>query len=96
MTSRSAADFTIKVDDQGVAHVVLGQPDRMPALGVGGAREIARLCAELGAQSAVRSIFVCSRGWDSCAGGTPELVDSMLSDEASRPRVMRWISTVTQ
>jgi enoyl-CoA hydratase len=91
-----SGDFTIEVDEEGIAHVVLGQPEGMPTTGAAGHAEIGRIWPVLAQAPDVRSILVRSVGKGFCAGGTPGLVEAMLQHESTRLRVMREARAVVQ
>lgn len=91
-----SGDFVVEIDDAGVAHVILGQPGRMPALGGKGHREIAEIWRTLAQAPDVRSVLIRSIGKGFCAGGSPELTEELLKSEAARMRVMREARELVQ
>jgi enoyl-CoA hydratase len=91
-----SGDFTVEIDIDGIAHVVLGQEHRMPATGRAGHAEIADIWQTLARASDVRSVLIRSIGKGFCAGGTPELTEEMTQDPAARARVMREVRALVQ
>lgn len=90
-----SGDFRVEVED-GIAHVILGAPGVMPTTSAQGHGEIGRIWAALSEASDVRSILVRSVGKGFCAGGTLELVETMLAEESSRLRVMNEARALVQ
>ena len=82
-------DFRVEVCDDGIAHIVLGAPGTMPALGEEGHRAIAEVWPELNATESIRAILIRSEGKGFCAGGTPALIEQMMQSDSVRIRVMR-------
>ena len=87
MMSRSidiAPNLHAEIGDDGIAELVFGLTGEMPAMDAQGHAALGTVWAQLGAVTEVRSV-----GKGFCAGGTPDLVQGMLSSEAARLRVMR-------
>jgi enoyl-CoA hydratase len=82
------SDFSVELDEYGVAHLILGQPAAMPATGREGHGQLGEIWSTLAGEAAVRCILVRSCGKGFCAGGTPELVEELLREPAARLRVM--------
>lgn len=91
-----SGDFIVQIDSDGVAHVILGQPGRIPATGAKGHGEIAAIWRTLAEAPDVRSVLIRSIGKGFCAGGTPELTEELLRSEAARARVMREARELVQ
>jgi enoyl-CoA hydratase len=89
-------DFRIELGDDGIAEVILGQPNAMPTTGVRGHAELGRIWNRLAAEAAVRAVLVRSDGKGFCAGGHTSLVEEMLGSEAARARVMREARDIVQ
>ena len=77
------------IGDDGIAELVFGPAGAMPATDVQAHAALATVWAQLAAEPGVRCILVRSAGRGFCAGGSHELVQSMLDGEAARLRVMR-------
>jgi enoyl-CoA hydratase len=84
-----ATHLHVDIGDEGVAELVFGPEGGMPATDAQGHAALARVWRQLAAEPGVRCILVRSAGRGFCAGGTPEVVQAMLSSEAERLRVMR-------
>ncbi len=95
LTTQSG-DFSVEIDSDGIAHVILGKPGSMPATGPAGHAEIANLWHRLAQVPDLRCVLIRSQGKGFCAGGTPELVQEMLQQEAARLRVMREARALVQ
>jgi len=91
-----SGDFVVEIDSDGVAHLILGQAGRMPALGAKGHEEIAAIWRTLAEAAEVRSVLIRSIGKGFCAGGSPELTEELLQSEAARMRVMRETRELVQ
>src|SRR5690348_15240841 len=88
--------FALEVESSGVAHLILGQPGRMPAMSAAGHAEIAEIWRTLAEAPDVRCVLIRSIGKGFCAGGSPELIEALLHDEAARMRVMRETRALVQ
>jgi len=84
-----AENMYAEIQDNGVAELVFGPEGGMPMTDVAGHAALGTLWGTLAADKAVRCILVRSLGKGFCAGGTPELVESMLEDSSARLRVMQ-------
>ena len=84
-----AENLHVEIGDQGVAELVFGPPEGMPATDAQGHAALATVWGMLASEPGVRCILVRSVGRGFCAGGTPAVVDAMLHSEADRLRVMR-------
>ena len=91
-----SGDFIVEIDSDGIAHVILGQPGRMPATGAKGHGEIAGIWRILAEAPDVRSVLIRSVGKGFCAGGSPELTEELSQSEAARGRVMREVREIVQ
>jgi len=91
-----SGDFTVEVDSDGIAHVILGREGLMPAMSAAGHAEIAGIWHTLAQASDVRSVLIRSLGKGFCAGGTPELTEEMMRDSATRARVMKEVRAIVQ
>ncbi len=91
-----AQNLHAEIKDNGVAELILGPEGGMPMTDVAAHAALGTLWAELAAEKDVRCILVRSVGKGFCAGGTPELVQSMLSDGAARLRVMHEARALVQ
>jgi len=91
-----SGDFTVEVDSEGIAHLILGQDGLMPAMSADGHREIGEIWHTLAHASDVRSVLIRSIGKGFCAGGTPELTEEMMRDSAARARVMKEVRAIVQ
>lgn len=91
-----SGDFVVEIDEDGVAHLILGQEGRMPATSKGGHGEIAEIWHTLSDSSDVRSVLIRSIGKGFCAGGTPDLIEEMAQDPTARARVMREVRVLVQ
>jgi len=89
-------DFRVELGDDGIAEVVLGQPNGMPTTGARGHAELGGIWRRLAAESEVRAVLVRSVGKGFCAGGHTSLVEEMLGSEAARARVMREARDIVQ
>ena len=94
--SIKSGDFAVEVQSNGVAHLILGPPDRMPAMSAAGHGEIADIWRTLAEAPDVRCVLVRSIGKGFCAGGNSELIEALLNDEAARMRVMRETRALVQ
>lgn len=91
-----ASNITVDIGSNGVAEVVLGPEGGMPVLDDEGHSVFGTVWARLESMPEVRCILVRSVGKGFCAGGTMELVDEMLSSEATRLRVMKEAREMVQ
>lgn len=91
-----SGDFTVEIESDGVAHLILGHAGRMPAMSAKGHAEIADIWRILAQASDVRSILIRSIGRGFCAGGSAELTEELLQSEAARARVMREARELVQ
>lgn len=82
--------------DDGVAEVVFGPAGTMPFSDVQGHAHLGTIWQRLEATPGVRSILVRSEGKGFCAGGTPDVVQSMLDSEDARLRVMKEGRAIVQ
>ncbi|MEB8432602.1 enoyl-CoA hydratase/isomerase family protein [Cocleimonas sp. KMM 6892] len=86
-------DFTenmhAEILDNGVAELIFGPENQMPMTDAKGHEVLGVVWGALAAEKEVRCILVRSLGKGFCAGGTPELVESMLNDGSARLRVMQ-------
>jgi enoyl-CoA hydratase/carnithine racemase len=89
-------DFTVELDEHGIAHLILGQPGSMPAIGRDGHAEIGRIWRSLAENRDVRCILIRSLGKGLCAGGTPELVEELFESPSARLRAMREARALVQ
>ena len=99
MTSKLPAqhsDFTVELDQDGIAHLVLGQPGTMPVTGREGHAEISQIWRTLAANHDIRCILIRSRGKGFCAGGAPELVEELLREPSARLRVLQEARALVQ
>lgn len=85
-----------EVGEDGVAELVFGPEGGMPATDAEGHAALGTVWARLAAEPGVRCILVRSLGKGFCAGGTPEVVQSMLDSEGARLRVMREGRAIVQ
>lgn len=90
------SDFTVELDKDGIAQVILGHAGAMPVTGREGHAQIGQIWATLAANDAVRCILIRSRGKGFCAGGAPELVDELLHEPSARLRVLREARALVQ
>lgn len=77
------------VRDDGVAELVFGPSGAMPFADERGHAALADVWGLFQREPDVRAILVRSEGKGFCAGGTADVVQGMLSNEAARLRVMR-------
>ena len=84
-----AQHLHLEIGDDGVAELIFGPDGGMPATDAQGHAALATVWRELATDPTVRCILVRSTGRGFCAGGTPDVVQSMLNDPAVRLRVMR-------
>ena len=89
-------DFSIELDGDGIAHLLLGQPDAMPVTGRQGHAEIGQIWKTLDAHPDVRCILIRSLGKGFCAGGAPDLVEELLREPPARLRVLREARALVQ
>ena len=89
-------DFRVELGDDGIAEVVLGEPNTMSTTSVRGHAELGRIWNRLTAEAGVRVVLVRSDGKGFCAGGHTSLVEEMLGSEAARARVMRETRDIVQ
>jgi enoyl-CoA hydratase len=82
-------NFRVELDEQGIAHVILGPAGAMPVTDAAGHAALAAIWTQLDAHPEVKAILVRSEGKGFCAGGELAMVDEMLVSEAARARVMR-------
>jgi enoyl-CoA hydratase len=82
--------------DDGVAELVFGPEGSMPATDARGHAELGSIWQRLQAEPGVRAILVRSVGKGFCAGGTPDVVQSMLDSQAARLRVMQEGRAIVQ
>lgn len=90
------AHLTLLIDDDGVAELVFGPAGGMPFTDADDHSALATVWQRLQHEPGVRAVLVRSVGKGFCAGGTPEVVQGMLSDEATRLRVMREARAIVQ
>lgn len=86
----------VEIGDDGVAEVIFGPSGGMPFTDVEGHAHLGTIWARLQATKGVRSILVRSEGKGFCAGGTPDVVTSMLESQEARLRVMREGRAIVQ
>ena len=79
----------VTIEDDGVAEVVFGPVGGMPFSDVQGHAHLGTIWQRLESTPGVRSILVRSEGNGFCAGGTTDVVQSMLDSEDARLRVMK-------
>lgn len=84
-----ADNIHAEINDNGVAELIFGPKDGMPMVNAKGHEALGTLWYELSSNKKVRSILVRSIGKGFCAGGTPELVESMLQNNDAKLRVMQ-------
>ncbi|MDN4592147.1 enoyl-CoA hydratase [Xenophilus aerolatus] len=88
--------LAVRLCDDGVAEVVFGPPGGMPFADAQGHARLGTIWRELQTTPGVRSLLVRSEGKGFCAGGTPEVVQSMLDSEYARLRVMQEGRAIVQ
>lgn len=81
--------FRVDIDDHGVAELVFGPPGGMPAADARGHAALAQVWRRLAVEPGVRAILVRSEGRGFSAGGTMDLVETLMTDAAARDRVQR-------
>ncbi|MBS0454584.1 MAG: enoyl-CoA hydratase/isomerase family protein [Proteobacteria bacterium] len=86
----------VAVGAGGVAEVIFGPSGGMPFADAAGHAHLGSIWQRLQATPGVRSILVRSAGKGFCAGGTPEVVRSMLDREDARLRVMQEGRAIVQ
>ncbi len=91
-----APQLWIEYGEDGVAELVLGPEGGMPTTDARAHAALGTVWAQIAAEPGVRAILVRSVGKGFCAGGTPELVQSMLAHESDRLRVMREARALVQ
>jgi enoyl-CoA hydratase len=96
LSGHDFGDFRVEIASNGIAHVVLGHPGKMPSTGIGGHAALARLWPQLAEAREVRSILIRSEGKGFCAGGSPELVQELLKSAPARLRVLAEIRAIVQ
>ena len=96
LAGQPSGDFRVEIASNGIAHVVLGHPGKMPCTGIGGHTALARLWPQLAEAPDVRCILIRSEGKGFCAGGSPELVQELLKSGAARLRVLAEIRAIVQ
>jgi enoyl-CoA hydratase len=84
-----ATHMHAEIGDDGVAELVFGPAGGMPVTDAEGHAALGTVWRQLADEPGVRCILVRSVGKGFCAGGTLELVESLLSSESARLRVMR-------
>jgi enoyl-CoA hydratase len=72
--------LSARVLDDGVAELVFGPAGAMPFTDVRGHAALAGVGHRFESEPDVRAILVRSEGKGFCAGGTPDVVQSMLDD----------------
>jgi enoyl-CoA hydratase len=82
-------DFRAVVEEDGIAHIIMGKPDTMPVLTGSGHRELGRIWRVLNDDPEVRAILVRSEGKGFCAGGTMELVENLTRSHQGRLALYR-------
>ena len=85
-----------EIGDDGIAELVFGPEGGMPATDAQGHAALGTVWGQLVAEPGVRCILVRSLGKGFCAGGTPDVVQSMLDSQAARLRVMREGRAIVQ
>ncbi|MFM1906648.1 MAG: hypothetical protein RLZZ591_325 [Pseudomonadota bacterium] len=85
-----------EIGDDGIAELVFGPEGGMPATDAQGHAALGTVWGQLAAEPGVRCILVRSLGKGFCAGGTPDVVQSMLDSQAARLRVMREGRAIVQ
>lgn len=87
-------------EDAGLAELVFsaadGSPGGMPATDAQAHAALGSIWARLNSEPGVRAVLVRSTGRGFCAGGTPELVHSLLDSETARLRVLREARALVQ
>ena len=91
-----APQLWVDFGDDGVAELVLGPEGGMPTTGIEAHAALGTVWPQIAAEPGVRAILVRSVGKGFCAGGTPELVQSMLDHESARLRVLREARALVQ
>lgn len=82
--------------EDGVAELVFGPSGAMPFADEHGHAHLGNIWQRLEQTPGVRCILVRSSGKGFCAGGTPDVVKSMLESESARLRVMREGRAIVQ
>ena len=90
------AHLQAHLGDDGVAELVFGPQGSMPATDVRGHAELGTIWQRLQAEPGVRAILVRSVGKGFCAGGTADVVQSMLDSHEARLRVMQEGRAIVQ
>jgi enoyl-CoA hydratase len=91
-----SGDFTLEVDGDGIAHLILGRPGIMPTTSALGHAEIAHVWHTLAHAVDVKCVLIRSTGKGFCAGGAMDLVEEMLQNQSARLRVMREARALVQ
>jgi enoyl-CoA hydratase len=91
-----ATNLYAEIGDDGVAELVFGPEGGMPVTDAQGHAALGTVWGQLEAEPGVRCILVRSLGKGFCAGGTPDVVQSMLDTQAARLRVMREGRAIVQ
>lgn len=83
----------VRLDDRGVAHVALNDPDRRNVLSTGMIDELTRLARALGAARDTRAVVLSGRGRVFCAGGDLTWMKAQIGvDRSSRMREARRLA----
>lgn len=90
------ATIRVEIADDGIAEVVFGPAGSMPFTDAQGHADLAALWRLLGNDPDVRVILVRTEGKGFCAGGTAELVETLLTSEPARLRLMREARELVQ
>lgn len=91
-----ALNLYAEMGDEGVAELVFGPEGGMPVTDAQGHAALGTVWGQLAAEPGVRCILVRSLGKGFCAGGTPDVVQSMLDSQTARLRVMREGRAIVQ
>jgi enoyl-CoA hydratase len=79
----------LDLDSDGVLLVTLGDPDRLNAVSERGHTELVEIWPEIDRDDGVRAVLLRSKGRAFSAGGSYEMIDHVVADQATHRRVLK-------
>jgi len=79
----------LELEADGVLLVTLGDPDRLNAVSERGHAELVEIWPEIDRYDAIRTVLLRSKGRAFSAGGSYDMIDNIVADEATHRRVLK-------
>jgi enoyl-CoA hydratase len=79
----------LDLEPDGVLTVTLGDPDRLNAVSEHGHAELVDIWPDIDRDPEVRVVLLCSKGRAFSAGGSYEMIDQIVADQATHRRVLK-------